>query len=111
MYPLSQRLPSFESLDINLEQFEPSLEGLIESFIKEQHIELASIDVNDFLKLFKNKHPKEASELINSSLSLYFTHPTVLVEIQSGRKTLFPNYRSLPDIDFDLLIPVFERDD
>ncbi|MBA6257118.1 MULTISPECIES: hypothetical protein [unclassified Colwellia] len=111
MYPASQKLPSFESLDVNLELFEPNTEALITSLISELKIELTCVDVNDFLKLFKKKHPKEAGNLINTSLSLYFTHPTVLINIQSGRKTIFPNYRTLPDIDFDLLIPVFERDD
>lgn len=111
MYPLSQRLPSFESLYISLELFEPNTEVLISSLICEHHIELTTVDVNEFLKLFKKTHPKEAGELINSSLSLYFTHPAVLVEIQSGREKIYPNYRALPDMDFNLLIPVFERED
>lgn len=111
MYPASQKLPSFESLDVNLELFEPKTDALILSLVSEHQIELAGVDVNDFLKLFKKTYPKEAGDLINASLSLYFTHPTVLINIQSGRKTIFPNHRSLPDIDFDLLIPVFERDD
>jgi hypothetical protein len=111
MYPASQKLPSFESLDVDLEKFEPNTEALISSLVSEHKIVLTCADVNDFLKLFKKKHPKEAGDLINASLSLYFTHPTVLIKIQSGRKTIYPNYRALPDIDFDLLIPVFERDD
>jgi len=111
MYPLSQRLPSFESLDVSLGLFESNTEVLISSLISEHQIEMATVDVNEFLKLFKKTHPKEAGDLINGSLSVYFTHPSVLIKIQSGRKTLFPNYRTLPDIDFDLLIPVFERDD
>lgn len=102
------RLPSFRSLDITEIDLDSSVE---EFFLNETSvINLEEVDVNHLLKSLKKKDNFKVSVFIDSAMELYFTHPLVTISIQNGRETLFPHQRALKDIDYDLLIPVFEKE-
>lgn len=109
MFPEMQRLPAFSTLGpadvLESEEFET----VIKSYCESENIDLQNIEVNGFLKGFKKQNSQLVNQFIGDVLDFYFTHPDVLASLQNGRKTLFPNQRNLPEIDFDLVIPVFER--
>lgn len=101
------KLPPFSELNISKIDLNQSI---LEFFIREASlVDLDKISINDFLSYMKKKDSSKVSEFINYSLDLYFTHPKVTSSIQNGRSVLFPHQRYLKDMDYDLLIPVFER--
>ena len=109
MFPVGMKtLPSFASLtDVDL--------GWIDAFCEQfpefdaQISNDASLDINEHLSTLKKLDNLASKKLIEESLRCYFSHPDVASKLNDGHRTLFPNYRTLPDIDYDLLIPVFER--
>lgn len=103
-------LPAFGDLDGSEAISNDKLEIAITSFSLNTDYDIESIDINDWLKAFKKSEPELAEQLINQGLEFYLTHPKVLSGIQNGRETLFPNARTLSDIDYDLLIPVVETE-
>lgn len=104
------KMPAFGNLDSSNLIINPRVETILETLLFEHKIDLAQIEINEFLKKFKKTAPSIASQFSADAISYYFSHPQVLSAIQGGRTTLFPNHRTLPDIDYDLLIPVFEKD-
>jgi len=66
-------------------------------------------DINQLLSVLRNSHPQLIKEFIDAALVAYFTAPQVIIAIRGGPETLFPHVWPLPDIDYELLEPVFER--
>ncbi len=102
-------MPSFSNIESSGLVVKQEVELVLIDLISEQNIDLDLIDINTFLKLFKKYSYRIANKFISDAISFYFSHPQVLAGIQEGRITLFPNSRTLPDIDYNLLIPVFEK--
>ncbi|NRP37544.1 hypothetical protein XMA121_000129 [Marinobacterium sp. xm-a-121] len=109
MFPEMQRLPAFSALGAADVLESEELETALKSYCESANIDLQNIEVNWFLKGFKKQYSQLVNQFIADVLDFFFTHPDVLASLQNGRKTLFPNQRTLPEIDFDLVIPVFER--
>lgn len=103
-------LPAFSNIDTTglLEKFDAT--QVINNLIADQKIDLDDIEINAFLKLFKKESYEIANGFIEVAISFYFSHPQVLSMLQGGRITLFPHYRAMPEINYDLLIPVVEMD-
>lgn len=111
MFPQNMNdFPSFESIDTSDLFVKKEIEDCLINFVIDSAIDLDRIEINDFLKRFKRLCHIFANEFIDDAIRFYFSHPQVLSVIQNGRTTLFPHSRVLPDIDYDLLIPVFEKE-
>lgn len=70
---------------------------------------IGSVDVNEILRALRKAHPETAQAFIDAALTAYFTAPEVIRSLRGGPDTLFPHMQALPDIDYSLLEPVFER--
>jgi hypothetical protein len=70
--------------------------------------EIEAADVNDTLRALRKSHPDAAQAFIDAALTAYFTAPEVVRALRDGSETLFPHARTLPDIDYELLEPLFE---
>lgn len=111
MFPLNDgNLPAFEELDTSDLIQNQAIEDLLNKLVIGRKIDLETIEINAFLTILKKEYYKIANDFITATIGYYFSHPQVLIKIQDGRKTLFPNPRVLPDINFDLLIPVMEKE-
>lgn len=66
--------------------------------------------VDGILRFLRQAEAQNAQDLVNAAIEVYFTAPAVISAITQGPATLFPHARALPDIDYELLEPVFERD-
>lgn len=108
MYPTGNRLLGFEQLNTAVD-FDAELELSVVKAIKQLDNNIDEFEINTLLKALKKIDMQSINQFIELSMEFYFTHPKVLESIQDGRQTLFPNARTLPEIDFDLLIPVFEQ--
>jgi len=102
-------MPSFKCIDTSGLVVKQQVEYILNDLIVQQSINMDQIEINVFLKLFKKFSYDIANEFIADAINFYFSHPQVLSVIQNGRTQLFPNQRTLPEIDYDLLIPVFEK--
>ncbi len=65
--------------------------------------------VNEILRALRKSHPEATHAFIDAALIAYFTAPKVIRALRGGPETLFPHSWTLPDIDYALLEPVFER--
>ena len=100
-------LPSFGTLDINLETYFSANEfSAIENIMSCSGEEK---DVNLLLKSLRADLPALAQTLTNRALDLYFTHPVITAALQQGRATLFPHERSPEALDYDLLAEVYTQ--
>jgi len=103
-------LPSFQSIDNNQLEIDIEIEELLQKLVIEKNINIKDVEINEFLKLFKKNFYNDANSFIENGINYYFSHPEVLLTLQEGKTTLFPNHRALPDIDYDILIPVLNED-
>lgn len=71
--------------------------------------EAETVEVNETLRALRRSHYDVAQAFIDAALIAYFTAPEVIRALRGGPETLFPHSRTLPDIDYALLEPVFER--
>ena len=106
----SDKLPAFDSIDTSNLIINLQVESMLNELISEQGIDLQEIEINELLKQFKKIDFAVTNQFIADAIIFYFSHPQVLTVLQEGRKTLFPNSRTLPEIDYDLLIPVMQKD-
>lgn len=112
MFPSSmQGLPGYSLLESPYFVTHHQHVQLLNELVIAQHIDIEKIEVNQLLSAFKKYARQEATDFIEQATRMYFTHPQVLAVIQQGRVTLHPHQRVLPEIDFDLLIPVIEKED
>eukprot|EP01037_Dinobryon_pediforme_P017964 gene17964-18199_t len=92
--------PSFESLGLDT----PELAGgELTAAIAAIYAEATASppgDVNDILRAVRKSHPGPAQDFIDAALTAYFTARTVVEHLQNGKDTLFPNARTLPEIDY-----------
>lgn len=109
MFPGGERLLPFSSLNIELDNELNEMASALTEMLNNLPSELEELEINYALSLLKKENKSFVDDVINKGLELYFTHPQVLKKIQHGKATLFPNARVLPDINFDLLIPVVEK--
>lgn len=70
---------------------------------------IEAVDVNEILRSLRKSHRDTAQAFIDAALTAYFTAPAVIRALRAGPETLFPHVRTMPDIDYTLLEPVFER--
>jgi len=70
---------------------------------------IETTEVNEILRALRKAYPETAQAFIDAALTAYFTAPEVIRVLRGGPDTLFPHARTLPDIDYTLLEPVFER--
>lgn len=112
MYPGdgTTQMPAFEQLNADPSSF------IDQAYIDQINIQLSLLssdlikdDVNMIIKQLKTNIPEQMEHLIISSLTYYFTHLETVKTLRSGEETLFPNERQLPEFDFDLLTPVWQR--
>jgi len=68
-----------------------------------------TVEINEILAALRKSDPEVTKEFIDRALVVYFTSRTVISALRDGFETLFPNLRTLPEIDYALLEPVFER--
>jgi hypothetical protein len=71
--------------------------------------QIETAEVNEILRALRKLHPEVARDFIDAALVAYFTAPEVICAVRGGPETLFPHAWSLPDIDYALVEPVFER--
>ena len=102
-----RNLPSFDMLGVDLEHHFTKAEFDLADNLAGPDNPIT--DINELLKSLRADHPDFAQKLADKALSLYFTHATVTTALQNGRGALFPHERSLAAIDYDLLIPVYEK--
>ncbi len=70
---------------------------------------IETAEVNEILRALRKSHPETTQAFIDAALTAYFTAPEVIRALRGEPDTLFPHARTLPDIDYTLLEPVFER--
>lgn len=109
MFPEMLRLPAFSALAPEDFLESEELEAVLKAYCETENIDLQNVEVNFFLKGVRKQNSQLVNQFVADLMDFYFTHPDVLAFLQAGRKTLFPNQRTLPEIDFDLVMPVFER--
>ncbi|MEM6577497.1 MAG: hypothetical protein AAF678_03320 [Pseudomonadota bacterium] len=66
-------------------------------------------DINTVLRDLRQQDPDLMRGFIENALEAYFSAPEVMEAANGTPATLFPNARALPDIDYALLEPVYER--
>ncbi|MBY6081854.1 hypothetical protein [Ruegeria arenilitoris] len=67
----------------------------------------ANADINATLKVMRRAAPDEMAAFTIAALEAYYSAPPVVEALRPGPAVLFPHARSLPEIDYDLLEPVF----
>lgn len=110
MFPKTTgRLPGFVDLDLSDFKLDHEAEESFNLMLHQHQLEIEQSDINVLLKIFKKDQASITNKFINAAVSFYFSHPQVIASLQGGRKSLFPHYRPLAEIDYDLLIPVVEK--
>lgn len=71
--------------------------------------QVEATDVNEILRSLRQSHYDMAQAFVDAALVAYFTAPEVIRALRCGPETLFPHARTLPEIDYALLEPLFER--
>lgn len=66
-------------------------------------------DVECILTEMQMLEPELTEKFCEQALEAYFTSVAIVSKLNEGETTLFPHYRSLSDINFDLLTPVINR--
>lgn len=110
MFPGKKQLPSISDINNSAFFIDTDIENMLSKYILDNGFDLNDVEINNFLKGLKRFNYNLANQFINGAVDYYFSHPEVLSYLQGDRVPLFPNYRSLPEIDYDLLIPVIELD-
>lgn len=71
--------------------------------------EADAADVNLPLKALRKAAPEAAQAFTLAALDRYLSAPQVVRTLRGGPAVLFPHPRALPEIDYELLLPVMER--
>lgn len=99
-------MPNFTSCNIVVEDYIKNksieaIEALIENIDYENIINEKS--VNDLVKEIRKKNKSITDEILISLLELYFSNQAVVTVLRPEAVKLFPNYRPLDDINYELL--------
>ncbi|WP_419813557.1 hypothetical protein [Bacterioplanoides sp.] len=110
MFPGNPEVPGFDQLaDRNrLAVSIKNVEQVAERY-KSARANDMDISINDIIKMLKKDSTLDIPGFIESAIEVYFSVPEVVVPLTGSQLPLFPNERSLPDIDYDLLEPVYLR--
>jgi hypothetical protein len=66
------------------------------------------LEINALVKRIRRKDSILLDAFLTKVLEIYFSHETVVKALRPESVTLFPHYRPLEDIDFELLFPVMD---
>lgn len=111
MFPEDQErgFPCFLDLELSLQKWlDESTRGHLEICMSNHKAALANLtDVNDQLKLLQSERPDDTTAFVAAAIEAYFSAAQVSKLLRGGMTSLFPNGRTLAEIDHDLLEPVF----
>ncbi|MEJ2744020.1 MAG: hypothetical protein P8176_16500 [Gammaproteobacteria bacterium] len=113
MFPgnADDRMPGFNEL---FEQIELWLDGYeieaLDQLLSLCNSEGDAADVNELIKRMRRENPDLINRFLIQAIEVYFSNSKVISILKNGETTLFPHQKLLPNIDFDLLIPVLELD-
>ena len=95
-------LPAFSSLSkATLDHIE-DLEALLLRVEQSSGIKIGDWDCNDLLSEIKEVEAERANSFIAGLIDQYFSSAEVARALNSGSSALFPHYRQVQDINFDL---------
>ena len=66
------------------------------------------LEINALVKRMRHADSALLNAFLTKVLEIYFSHETVIKALRPESVTLFPHYRPLEDIDFELLVPVMD---
>lgn len=89
----------YDKLDLQVRALAPYLRNHAENLAP-------LLEVNDVLAALRKVAYKTVQDFIFAALNVYFSAPAVVSILHEGRTILFPNVRTLPEIDYILLEPV-----
>lgn len=105
----ARKVPGFSSLRLDASALaDPEMVQAVSRALSDPpQTEMA--EVNEILRALRKSHPGVAQAFIDAALTVYFTAPEVIRALRGEPETLFPHAWPLPNIDYSLLEPVFER--
>ena len=111
LFPKSaeQGMPCFSELDaasdISVEMVNGITKLLTDVMLG---IDAEVLEINALVKSMHRANSILLDAFLTKVLEIYFSHETVIKVLRPGAVTLFPHYRQLEDIDFELLVPVMD---
>ena len=102
-------LACFSNCNITLEKhLSPETIGLLENLLQKAlaNKNIDTIPINDLIKEIQRNNKLLLDHVLSSLLEAYFSCETTLKVLRPDAVTLFPNHRSLHEIDYDLLANV-----
>lgn len=103
--------PAFSDLGVDLSSLvvEDALERITMSLNALSQDVLMADDVNTLLKALRRDIPDTIKDFTLATLEAYFSASPIVRAVRGGPEVLFPNARTLEDIDYSLLNPVMEK--
>ncbi|WP_415890291.1 hypothetical protein ACMXYV_02935 [Neptuniibacter sp. SY11_33] len=110
LFPGNDRVPGFNQLEerSKLASSIKYLDQVVPLYLNVRG-QLPDGGINEYLKLMKKDKSIKTQDFLESALEVYFSVPEVVRAATGAPVPLFPNQRVLPDVDFDLLEPVYIR--
>lgn len=110
MFPGTDNVPSFVDLDNKIDKAVSInyINQAASAFVAVNDYN-PELDINAILKLMKHDKSLDMGAFLNSALEVYFTAPEVVSQLTNTPVPLFPNARVLPDVNYDLLEPIYIR--
>ena len=103
MFPGDGRLlPAFSSLSKATLAHIEDLEALLLRVEQSSGIKIGDWDCNDLLSEIKKEEAERANSFIAGLIDQYFSSAEVARALNSGNSALFPHYRQVQDINFEL---------
>jgi len=102
-------VPAFSGCEnFSLAIFADEIVDDFSDLIRSTELVLGEADVNTDLRALRRLNPLLLEEILSKALEVYFSSPDVTTKITTTPSPLFPSQRVLPDINFELLIPVVD---
>ena len=110
IFPGNESVPGFVDLEDKAELAESlnNIDAISSAYVALRNQNPGS-DVNEIIQLMKHDDSIDVTAFLNCALEVYFSSPEVVSKITHTPVPLFPNERVLPDVNHDLLEPVFVR--
>jgi len=111
MFPgdAARGMPCFSDLCRDVTGFlDPSTSSRLSAMVDDLEISETK-DINTLLRDLRQEESELMTGFIESALAAYFSAPSVIEAANGTPATLFPNARVLPDSDYTLLEPVYQR--
>ena len=112
LFPHNQNegFPSFSASGAELNNEENSmLQSLIDKLYDQDQYVFQIEDINEILSFSKKIDYSETNLMLTRMLEKYFGSREITLKLYDGNTTIFPHFRFLEDIDYDLLEPVINR--